>query len=211
MNEYFLTAVADMIRRELLDPERVPIHEAGHAVVAHYHRYQVIKATVQPNYFPDDPGDMCIGQVDYNAPWPDDDEATYAVWHSRARVMAEVSLAGRAAEIAMFGELKPSDGDGHAFDLEGVRHLLEALYAPKSEIKIHAYIERAETKAGNILRRNWPAVTRIAAELQNHRILDHESLQSLLEGVPFRAVWESDKRWVKKVDPYLGECYESAG
>lgn len=199
-----------MIRFELLDPERVPIHEAGHAVVAHYHRYQVTKATVQPNYFPDDSDDLYTGQVIYDPPWPDDDEATGATWYTRARTMAEVSLGGRAAEIEKFGELQPADEEGHAHDLAGVHHLLRVVYTPKTEADTRAYVERAEKKARDILRRNWPAMTRIAAELQDHRTLDHEVLQELLKGIPRRARWESDKRWTKKLDPVWGEYYEPA-
>lgn len=207
MNEYVLEVLADMIRRELLDPERVPIHEAGHAVVAHYHRFRVTKITVQPNSFPDDPDNLYTGQVTCDPPWPEDDEATYATWHTRARTMAEASLAGRAAEIEKFGELQLADEDGHTHDLAVVYHLLEVLYAPKTEAEIRAYVERAESRARGILRQHWPTVTYIAAQAQDHCTLDQKTIQELLEGVPRRARWESDKRWTKKLDSEWGDYY----
>lgn len=79
LDAYFSYVLKDLIRRELLDPESIPIHEAGHAVVDQYHSYQVTKATVEPNYFSADQNDLYIGQVEYDPPWPDDDEAALSV------------------------------------------------------------------------------------------------------------------------------------
>lgn len=37
MDNIFTAIVFDRLRTDLLDPTRIPYHEAGHAVVAHHH------------------------------------------------------------------------------------------------------------------------------------------------------------------------------
>lgn len=207
MNDYFHYVLVDMISRELGDPDRVPFHEAGHAVMAHYHRFKVLGATVKPNYFPDDPDDLYIGQVRWELPWPDDDEATISVWQSRARVLVEVAMAGRASEIECFGVSEPLNDDDYFGDLESVRQLLRELYSLKTDAQVHAYIERAEMKSRQVLKRHWPVVARLAGELKEHRTLDEESLLTILQDVPQRTRWESDKRWAKCNDSESEECY----
>jgi len=112
-----LSLLWQRISYKLMNLDRLTYHEAGHVVVAHYHRYTVTRVTIEP-VFSEVDDQRYLGRAEYIPPWPDEDEPTYPIGWSRARTIADVILAGRAAEVEVFGNGDQLDGTGDSHDLE---------------------------------------------------------------------------------------------
>lgn len=180
-----LDRIAPRIAPEVL--KRMALHEAGHLLVAHLLRQPAPERAV-----------LSSTGTYIDLPLPP--VQTFSTAQARLRVL----LAGRAAEIAVFGAPSAGAGNGPDSDLAlatGLALTLELqwgmgdcglIYAPVTEAtrvpawlhaKLRGLLDEAQAEALSLLRQNRAALQRIADALLAERELDAPALALLMPAV----------------------------
>ncbi len=158
------------IEAQLRDRASTAYHEAGHAVAAVLQFIPIERVTLDVP-----PGETHRGSVIFPDPVPTA-RLTGRSGHIQALRWATVELAGPEAQrIAGHDADTATQHDGHA-----ERQLLR-YSPPMSSGRLIAAREYAREMAREILRANWPAVTRIAERLQLENTLTAADVAALLE------------------------------
>jgi hypothetical protein len=141
--------------------ERLAVHEAGHAVVAHALGQTVLRVGIDPGI---------VGEALIHWTGATDD---------RLRDRITFSVASFVAELLLFGIGRPGRNDWDkvnrdAFDHGGCKD---------RRTDCVALVKAGEPRAEEILRRNEATLRRLAVELVKHRVRDGEPLPSILADV----------------------------
>lgn len=197
----------DRFCTDLLDPTRIPCHEAGHAIVARDHRFSITRVTIVPNFLPNTADDLFQGKAEFAPPWPSDYEPSWPISCSRARTAATVMLAGRAAEREILSKPISDVADGSAGDRQDFAHLLDYWYPTMQPAARVAYLDKAQVCARRIVRANRDVLDVLVEPLRSHLTLDQEQLDEILMPVRQRRPRASDRRWARMNDEEFSEVY----
>lgn len=194
---------------QLIDNRRTPVHEAGHAIVAYYHRHTVIRASIVPNPGLFDSDGPWYGVVESDAPWPDDDTPSWPAEWSRIRTRAEILLAGKAAELEILTTSAETREEwvswgGDMLTLEETLNLSDLSISPRGR---SAVIKSAEHRALKIIRDNRFVVDLLADELLELKTIQGHHLTAILRQVKRRRKRDADRRWVIVHDPEFGDTW----
>ncbi len=191
--ELFRWIASNLVHHRLGDPDRIPYHEAGHAIVAHHHRYTVKRVTSLPEMEWEELS-LTLGRATCDLPWPDADEPSWPVLWFRCRTIATVQLAGLVAERMVLG--LPTEGDdGWHADLASVESILESVYPTATAADRARYRVSAERRAEAILSRNRRPLDALAQAIRGTQTIEGEDLAELLQPVSRRRRRPSDRAW----------------
>jgi hypothetical protein len=141
--------------------ERLAVHEAGHAIVAHALGQTVLGVGIEPGI---------LGEILVHWTRKSDD---------RLRDRITFSVASFVAELLVFGIGRPGRDDWDRVN----RDAFEQGRCKDRRTDCVALVKAGEPRATEILQRNEAVLRRLALELMEHRALEGEPLQTILADV----------------------------
>lgn len=172
------------------------IHEAGHIIVAHYHRFLVTHVDMKPNLFGTRGPTHYRAMVRTKSVWPDDLPTDHIAW-LRAKTDACVSIAGAAA-VHLFGEGNEAQGvDG---DLWHIVSIIKHHHPTMTAARERRYLNGIWGQACRILEENEANLWALVAQLRQNSTLTPEDLRPILDRITQRKLGQIDKHrnWMEE-------------